>query len=165
MYEELEQREEKYVRGKVAGDFVLDRDGNEIVSPGMTITSEVIRKCKEAGQLHYLMISAASTALKSHSPHLDQMLMEFREVTEGHEANFVRGRKAGRDVRDYQGNLLIREGEVITEDLIEDAITNAMLQQLVLAVGAPGLSMEHEQEMEEEEAERQSSVTGSDSCG
>lgn len=162
MYEDLEQREIEYVRGKVAGNVVSDSSGNPIVTRGQAITDEAISKAKSSGQLHYLMIAAATTALAPGSPDLGRRLQEFRDVTEDHEAEFVLGRMTGKDVRDFQGNIIVKRGDVVGDQQIRQAETQGALQELVLAVGAAGLSLEAEAEEEEELA---SEIVGSpESC-
>jgi hypothetical protein len=151
VYEDFEQKEMDYVRGKISGDYVFDSQGDEIAHPGQTITDAIVDRARDAGQLQYLMIAAASAAMIPGTPDLARRLQEFKDVTEGHEADFVCGRRAGRDVKDYQGNILVREGDTIDSDLIDKARNEALLQELVLAVGAPGLSLEHERELEQEE--------------
>lgn len=153
MYEQLYNREIEYVRGKISGSYVQDDNGNTIISPGEVITEEVIRKAKEAGQIHYLMIAAVSAQLQPESGDLVRKLHEFKEVTEGHEAEFVRMRKAGRDVKDFSGNIFVRQGDVISDETIQRATDMGMLQELVLSVGAPGLVEKWEDMRRQEEEE------------
>lgn len=144
MKEQFEQKEIEYVRGKIAGNDVNDDQGNTIVSNGQMITEDIINRARATGQLHYLMIAAASSAVKP-GEDLQRRLSEFRDVTEGHEVDFVRGKQVAYDVKDFQGNLIIQEGDIINDDILNRAQQAGILQKLVLAVGAPGLMDEDEE--------------------
>ena len=148
MKNEFEQKEIQYSRGKVAGHDVRDDQNNLIVARGETITDDIINKAIEKNQLHYLMLAAAASVVQAGGEEARQRLQEFRNVTEGHEVDFVRGKVVGRDAKDYQGNILVKSGDTVTDGVIECAQRQGLLQELVLAVGAPGL---HIEEMEEEE--------------
>lgn len=145
MKEDYEAKQIEYVRGKIAGNDVPDRDGSPIIRKGEWITDEVIQKAKDAGQLHYLMIAAASSVVGERGDQVKQRLQVFKGVTEGHEADFVRGGKAGRDVADFSGRLLVHEGDTVTDDVIEKARHEGVLDRLVVAVGAPGIDLEEEE--------------------
>lgn len=153
MSEELERKQIDYSYGKIAGDYVQDDQGNTIIAPGETITEYVINKAQEAGQLHYLMLAAASTAMLPGSADLPRRLKEFGDVVMGHEIEFIRNRRAGREVKDFEGNVIVKEGDVISDDIIRLSTARGVLQRLVLAVGAPRLSIEHEK-VEDEIEER-----------
>jgi hypothetical protein len=142
--EDFEQREIDYVRGKIAGNDVQDNDGNTIVRKGDMITDELIDLACEKGQLHYLMIAAASSVVGAGSEETRRRLREFKDITEGHEIDFVRDRLAGAEVRDMSGHVLVHQGDRITDEVIEDAQRDGMLQELVLAVGAPGVDVDEE---------------------
>lgn len=144
MKEQIVQKEIDYVRGKVAGNEVHDNDENVIVARGQTITDEIINRARQAGQLHYLMIAAVSSVVGAGGSTVRERLKAFRDITEGHEADFVRGETVGRDVTDFQGNILIRSGETVTDDMISRAEKSGLLQELVLAVGAPGINVDEE---------------------
>jgi hypothetical protein len=106
--EQLEQKEIDYARGKVAGHSVWDDEGNAIVEAGDTITDDAINRAKESGSLHYLMLSAAASVIgRSGEAETSRRLQEFRDLTEGHEEDFVRGGTAMREVSDFQGNVLV----------------------------------------------------------
>lgn len=139
MNEELERKETEYSRGKVAAHYVRDDQNNVIVAKGQTITDDVISQAREKGRLHYLMLAAVASVVQAGGKQAEQRLREFMDVTEGHEEDFVRGRKVFCDVFDWDGNVLIEEGETVTDDVIEQAKVKGLLQELVLAVGAPGL--------------------------
>lgn len=141
MKEQLEDKEIKYIRGKVAHDDVCDGDGNVVVTHGQTIDDSDIQRARDAGQLHFLMISAVSSVVEEGGERAKQRLQEFRGLS-GHEENYVRGKQAGRDAHDSQGNLILREGEMVTDDVIHRAKESGGLQDLVMAVGAPGLHMD-----------------------
>jgi hypothetical protein len=84
------------------------------------------------------MFSAVSAIANARGEEAERRMREFRGITENHEADFVRGEKAGRDVTDIQGNIIVKAGDEITDPIIECARRQNMLQDLVLAVGAPG---------------------------
>ena len=128
MRDQLERKETEYVRGKVAGHDVRDNEDNVIVARGQTITDEAIDKACHAGKLHYLMLAAAAFIVEAGGEKAKERLKEFRDVTEGHEAEFVWGEVAMRDVVDFQGNVMVRQGETITETLIETAREKGLLQ-------------------------------------
>ena len=142
MKEQLEQKGIAYMRGKAAGHDVRDDESNLIAVRGQPITDEVISKAREKGRLHHLMLSAAASVIQAGGEETRRRLQEFRNVTEGHEADLVRGELAGRDVTDFQGNVIVRQGEKITDEAIRRAQEKGLLQELVLAVAAPGLHTE-----------------------
>jgi hypothetical protein len=150
MYDDLEKKEIEYARGKTAGNAVNDSSGNPIITSGQIITDDIIEKARASGELHYLMVAAVSGALAPGSSDLGRRIQEFRDVTEDHEVEFVRGRAVGRDVCDFQGNIIIRKGETVDENHIRHAERQGALQDIVLAVGAAGLSLDAEAEEEEE---------------
>lgn len=146
MHEELERKEIEYSRGKVAGHDVRDGQNNVIVAKGQTITEDVINQAREKGRLHYLMLAAVASVVQSGGEQAERRLREFMDVTEGHEEEFVRGRKVWCDVADWDGSVMIEEGETVTNDVIEQAKDKGLLQELVLAIGAPGLHVMEVQE-------------------
>lgn len=139
MIEEYEAKAIEYSRGKIAGHEVRDKDDNLIVAKGDRITDEAIEKARKNGKLHYLMISAASGVVQEGGAEAKRRLDEFKEITEGHESDFVLGKKAPRDVKAFDGDMLAKADEVITQDIVDHARDMGVLQELVLAVGAPGL--------------------------
>lgn len=139
MNEYLEEKERRYVVGKRAGYTVRDEENNVIVEAGKEITEETANKARDAGLLHQLMLSAVASIVEAGGEEARRRLAEFRDITEGHEVEFVRGEIAARDVVDFQGNVLVRRGEKITDEAIEKVRRVGLLQELVLAVGAPGI--------------------------
>ena len=152
MKEQLEQKEIAYMRGKIASHDVRDDEDKIIIQRGQPITDEIINRAREKGKLHHLMLSAAASVIQAGGEDARRRLQEFRDVTEGHEADLVRGESAARDVTDFQGNVIVREGEEITDDVIRRAQDKGLLQELVLAVGAPGLHIEAEKKAVERPA-------------
>lgn len=144
MQEELERKEINYARGKVAGNDVFGEDDEVIVSRGDVITDEIIGSAVGKRKLHQLMISAASSVVEAGDEGTRERLRDFMEVTENHEEEFVRGRIAGRTVLDLQGNVIVEAGNRITDEQIHRAERHGLLQELVLAVGAPGLHLDEE---------------------
>lgn len=155
MNEELERKEIEYARGKVAAHDVRDEQNNLIVAKGQTITDDLINRAVEKGRLHYLMLAAAASVVQAGGEQAEQRLKEFMDVTEGHEAEFVRGRQVSRDVADWQGDVIMEEGETVTDGIIERASNEGFLQEIVLAVGAPGLHI-----MEGKKVERPATKMG-----
>ncbi len=139
MEEQLEQREINYMRGKVAEMDVRDDQNNVIVAHGQTINDDLISKARAKGRLHYLMLAAAASIVQAGGDEADRRMKEFKDVTEGHEIEFVRGKLAGCDVLDRNGNILIHKDEQVTDDIIQKVDNLGLLQDLVLAVGAPGI--------------------------
>ncbi|MHB1001765.1 MAG: hypothetical protein ACYC27_21200 [Armatimonadota bacterium] len=137
MNDQLQQRQIDYVRGKIAGNDVFDDKGDFVVKKDELITDDVIKHALDSDQLHYLMIAAVSTVVNPDNPDFDRRLKEFGSVIEGHEARFVRGKMVRRDVKDINGGIVARDGDVVTNDIIQRAENMGMLQDLVLAVGAP----------------------------
>jgi len=146
--EQLERKEIGYMRGKIAGHDVRDDEDKIIIQRGQPITDEIINRAREKGKLHYLMLSAAASVIRAGGEDARRRLQEFKGVTEGHEADLVRGEFAARDVTDFQGNVIVREGEEITDDVIRRAQDKGLLQELVLAVAAPGLHAEEKKGVE-----------------
>lgn len=152
MNDQLQQRQINYVRGKIAGNDVFDDKGNYVVKKGEKISDDTINKALDADQLHYLMIAAVSTEVQPGSANFERHLKEFGSVIEGHEAHFVRGKMVRRDVKNIDGSFIARDGDVVSDAVIQRAENEGNLQDLVLAVGAPGISMMHEHvEMSEDE--------------
>ncbi|MHB0913526.1 MAG: hypothetical protein ACYC2Y_08775 [Armatimonadota bacterium] len=56
---------------------------------------------------------------------------------ENRELDFVRGKTAQTDVRDFEGNVVVSSGERVTDELAERVQEEGLLQELVLSVGAP----------------------------
>ena len=140
MQERIEEKEIEYMRGKVAGHPVLITCGGEaIVNKGDVITDDVINRAREAGQIHYLMLAAVQSVADGQGTDIDQRMREFGDVTLQHEIDYIRGKVVNRDVMDWNGNVIARSGESISDDMISQARQANSLQNLVLAVGAAGL--------------------------
>jgi hypothetical protein len=135
----LEEKERRYVLGKRAGYTLRDKDTNVIVEAGQEITDEIVFKAYNKGLLHQLMLRAVASIVEAGGPEARKRLEEFKEITKGHEVEFVRGEIAAKDVIDFQGNILVRTGDKITDEVLEKAKHLGLLQELVLAVGAPGI--------------------------
>lgn len=140
MKEFYEQREIEYSRGKLAGHDVLDDEGNVIVTEGEIITDDIIEEAKKKGKLHELMLSAVAAEVALGPPEI-QPGMNLEEQMEA----FVRGKIVGRDVFDWQGNLIAKAGSEVTDELVNMAANKGLLQELVLAVGAPGIHSKEEE--------------------
>lgn len=141
MKDDYEQKMINYVRGKTAGSDVFDQSGSMLISRGDVIDNDTINMARQRGLLQVLVLSAVSAIVNARGEEADRRLKEFRDITENHEADFVRGEKAGRDVTDVQGNTIVEAGQKITDGIIECARRQNMLQDLVLAVGAPGIDV------------------------
>lgn len=159
MRQDFEYKAIEYSRGKIAGHDVRDDQNQVIVPKGKTITDEDIRIAQDKGKLHYLMLAAAASVVQAGGADTRERLQEFRDVTEGHEVDFVRGQTAGRDVRNVGGEIIVSQGETITDETINLAERQGMLQELVLAVGAPGVFAAEEAEEEEEGEKRERPAT------
>ncbi len=144
MNDELEQKEINYVRGKTAGNDVIDRNGNMLVRKGDSIDDDMINRAMREGLIHALMLSAASAVIEAGGDEARRRLQEFRDITENHEADLVLNGVAAWDVKDLRGNVLVNAGQTVTPDIVRRATEASMLQDLVLAVAAPGklVSME-----------------------
>lgn len=141
MKEELEQREMNYVRGKTAGNDVIGPNGEKLVSRGETITDDAIDRARGMGLLHALMLSAVSAVIGVGGDEARRRLLEFHDITENHEAELVSNQIAACDVTDPSGNILVHAGDTVTDDIIDVARREGILQDLVLAVAAPGIHM------------------------
>jgi hypothetical protein len=139
MKEELEQKEINYVRGKTAGNDVFDRNGNILVAKGETINDDAIERARQEALLHALMLSSASAIVEAGGEEAKRRLQEFRDITENHEADLVLNGIAAWDVKDLRGNVLVKAGQKVNHDVIRRAREEGMLQELVLAVAAPGV--------------------------
>ena len=153
MKEEYELRAIEYMRGKPTGFVVSDMAGSVIVPKGVVIGDEEIEKARKGGVFHYLMLSAAASVVETGGDEARRRLKEFHDITEGHEADFVLNRKSPRDVKDFSGNVLVREGDIVTSDIVDVARKRGILQELVLAVGAPGYFENEEDEQGQDIAE------------
>ncbi len=139
MQDRVEEKEIEYMRGKVAGHPVMDNKGNIIVHQGDVITDDLIRKARDANQLHYLMLAAVATVVGEGGSAARRRLEEFGDVSIEHEINYIRGKTVNRDVTDFAGNVIARKGDTVNDDVINQACEANAIQNLVLAVGAAGL--------------------------
>ena len=139
MHHHIKEKEIEYMRGKKAGHPVTDNEGEYIVERGDLITDKVIEEARASDQLHYLMLAAVSTVVGEGGEAVEERLKEFGEVTLQHEIDYLRGKVVNCDVTDWEGNLLARAGDTLTDDYIECARRANAVQKLVLAVGAAGI--------------------------
>ncbi len=77
----------------------------------------------------------ASAAYDTAAHKVDQARTEVAETIEGKEADYARGKTAGRDVTDDAGNVLVRAGETITGDHIGRAVAAGKMHALAAAAG------------------------------
>lgn len=85
------------------------------------------------------MLSAVAAEVALKPPEI-QPNMNLEEQMEA----FVRGKIVGRDVFDWEGNLIAKAGAKVTDELVNTASNKGLLQELVLAVGAPGVHSKEE---------------------
>ncbi len=157
--ERLEEKEMEYARGKVAAHEVRDDENNVIIGEGQTVTDDVIQKARDKGKVHYLMLAAGASVAQAGGETARERMAAFGEVSEQHEVDFVRGKIIGRAVKDAAGNVIISEGETVTDEVIDRARTQGVLQELVLAVGAPGIHAEEAQRHKRERPARKMGYT------
>lgn len=65
--------------------------------------------------------------------------------TEEQEIKLAHGKTAGQDVYDDQGNLIVAQGQTITDDVIDEAKAKGKMHQVAYAAGVAGVSGGYEQ--------------------
>lgn len=129
-----QEREAEFALGKIAGSPVTDDMDNLIVDEGELITESTIVQARAAGKLHQLALSAGVGSTKRGYESARQRAMEAGRgalsTVRGHEAEYSLGKVAGNTVRDDDGQLIVYKGDVITEDIIQQARISGKLEAL-----------------------------------
>ena len=128
---ELVLRQADLVTGKRAVKTVANEDpGGMIVFEGEPITGDAIQKAKDAGKLNQLVEAAGEAAMAALS----------RGLAERY-AQVAVGRMAGRTVHAPDGEIIVSQGDAVTQGVVERAREAGALDQLVEAVRMPSEEM------------------------
>ncbi len=135
-----------FVRGKVAGQTVLDDSGAVIVEAGHVIDDSAIEHANSAGKLHLL----TSTVVKGQAQDLKEKAQDAYAQTDSGQENrslnsvdqYVEarryiGRYTGMDVTDIRGEVLIPVGKQINDDDVSRAREAEQLGALIYAAQQP----------------------------
>lgn len=112
---------------RVMKTIANDDAGGVICFEGEPITEEIVRRAKTAGKLNVLVQAAGEAAAAALSRGLAEQY-----------ALVAPGRMAGRTVRTSEGELLVAQGDVVTEEVVGRAREAGVLDQLREAVQTTG---------------------------
>jgi uncharacterized protein YrrD len=117
-------RQEDLVIGVRARRAVANEDpGGVICYEGEPITEEIVERAKAAGKLNQLIQAAGEAASAALSRGLAEQY-----------ARVAVGRMAGRTVLTTEGDVVVAQGDVVTQGMVERAREAGVLDQLVEAV-------------------------------
>ncbi|GEM_PF-827968 len=117
-------RQEDLILGRRSSRTLTNEDaGGVIVFEGETITPEIVQMAKEAGKLNQLVNASGEAVSAALSGGLEE---SYTDV--------AIGRMAGRTIHTPQGQILVAQGDVVTEDVVNKARQAGVLDQLVAAV-------------------------------
>lgn len=117
-------RQEELILGRRSEKTIANEDaGGVIVFEGETITEDTIQKAKAAGKLNLLVDASGEATAAALSQGLVE---EYARVAVGH--------MAGRTVRTPEGEVVVSQGDVVTEGVVDRAREEGVLDQLAEAV-------------------------------
>lgn len=120
----LVSRQENLIIGRRSEKTIANEDaGGVIVFEGEPITEETVQKAKAAGKLNQL-VEASGEAMAAA---LSQGLTEEY-------ARLAVGQMAGRTVHTIDDQVLISQGDVVTQEVVDRAREAGVLDQLIEAV-------------------------------
>ncbi len=124
---DLVARQEDLVIGMRASRAVANEDaGGVICYEGEPITHEMVDQAKAAGKLNELVQASGEAAAAALSRGLAEQY-----------ARVAVGRMAGRTVRTTEGDVLVSQGDVVTQEVVDLAREAGVLDQLMEAVRIP----------------------------
>lgn len=142
----LEREQAAFVLGKVAGRTVMDKNGEIIVESGRVIEQATVERALACGMLTALVSSVAAAGLQD----LQERIADVRAATpDGAEeraldsaddyarARLCVGKRAGLDVTDIRGNVLVPRGTQIREADIRAAREAGLLNALIHSASVP----------------------------
>lgn len=106
----------------------------EIGKDAMIVSNEVLRDLQE--QAPGGMLGAYQGAVATGA----QYGAAITSYTQEQEINLSKGKTAGHDVYDEQGGLIVTKGEIITDRVINDAVTDGKMHDVALAAGVGGVT-------------------------
>ena len=122
--DQIGRAEEELLLGRTAGQIVTDREGNVIVNDGDKIDYDSLQRARQAGVIGDLMAAAGISGARSFWESLRNSVTHYRERGEHASADasqrrFLVGRISDTEVSGKNGEVIIREGEVITPIMVE----------------------------------------------
>ncbi len=130
--EYTQEQEIRMSKGRTAGHDVRDDEGNLIVAKGQIIDDDVIDLAVASGKMHQVAMSAGVGAT---SAGYEEARIRVSEYTREQEIKLAKGRVAGQNVRDNEGNLILSRGQVIDDEVINKAIAADKMHQVAMAAG------------------------------
>lgn len=136
----IEDQQEGFVRGKIAGVAVTDEAGNTLVQAGQRIDDQVLAKARAAGKISALASSVvqakAQDARETVQTHYaktenakEARLLE--SVEDYREATRYLGRTMPQDVTDIRGNIVVSSGKTLDREDVDRAREMGQLAALV----------------------------------
>lgn len=120
-------RQQDLVVGMRASRAVANEDaGGVICFEGEPITQEIVERAKAAGKLNHLIQASGEAASAALSHGLEEQY-----------ARLAVGRMAGRTVLTTEGDVLVAQGDVVTQQVVDRARGAGVLDQLMEAVRVP----------------------------
>lgn len=126
--EAVARRERDFALGRTTGRDVLGDNGAVLIERGTLVTDEDVERAEEAGRLHQLAIATGWGEAQRRYVQAHERVTQFT-------GDQVRGRVAGRDVPDDNGNILVEAGQTINDNIIARAQENGLMTDLALAAG------------------------------
>ncbi|MDD3925835.1 MAG: PRC-barrel domain-containing protein [bacterium] len=124
--DQIGRAEEELLLGRTAGQKVTDREGNVIVNDGDKIEFDSMQRARQAGVMGDLIAAAGIAGARSWWESIRNSVTHYRERGEHASARasqrrFLVGRISDTEVSGKNGEVIIREGEVITPIMVEKA--------------------------------------------
>jgi uncharacterized protein YrrD len=117
-------QQERLIIGRRSEKTIDNEDaGGVIIFQGEPITEETVQKAKAAGKLN-LLVDASGTAMASV---LSDELVEQAAMA-------AIGQMAGRTVKTAEDRIIVSQGDVVTQEVVDQAREAGMLPQLIDAV-------------------------------
>lgn len=142
----VSQQQRSFVRGKVAGVSVTDEDGNILVDAGHLIDDAVIERAVAASRLSALFNAAVAARAQDFREKAAEIIagtpqgredQSLSQVEQYAEARRYVGRRAGMDVTDVRGKVIVAAGTEITEQVVIQAREANLLGALIFAAQQP----------------------------
>lgn len=125
--EYTQQKEIDMSRGKTAGRDITDDEGGLIVGKGKKITDSVIEEAVSKGKMHDVAMAAGVGGLAGGYKRMHAGIT-------GAAKERLKGRRVPYDITDDQGNVVIEEGTVITDQTLNRASEMGVSNDLASAV-------------------------------
>jgi hypothetical protein len=145
------QQQRTFVRGKVAGVAVTDEEGNILVDAGHLIDDAVIERAVASNRLSALFNAAVTAKAQDFREKAAEIIagtpqgrenQTLSQVEEYAEARRYVGRRAGMDVTDIRGKVIVEAGTEITEQVVIQAREANLLGALIFSAQQPAPAAE-----------------------